>query len=293
MSVAGDDPIARVRLLLREVPQLDTRVHAATRQPPAEGSPAAADQDRFDGIGSYPWVFAGQVLGVAMDHAEAWVRLFESHGLPQYAHLTLLRATLEAAVTVRWLISAVTPEGRVAAAVSMLEEDLVDWDRLVDSFPGKFSRSFDAVFVSEGIRVIRTPIRAPNANAFAERWIETLRAECLDWLLILGPGISIASFGSMCATTTGDARIGDWSSRYPSVSLPSKRPTVCPTSNGEISSVGSCTSTGGRHDRVFVPDGFDSSVAGTGIVESPDQIAVAAPGGPMRSREVRYFRAQV
>jgi len=136
MSVAGDDPIARVRLLLREVPQLDTRVHAATRQPPAEGSPAAADQDRFDGIGSYPWVFAGQVLGVAMDHAEAWVRLFESHGLPQYAHLTLLRATLEAAVTVRWLISAVTPEGRVAAAVSMLEEDLVDWDRLVDSFPG-------------------------------------------------------------------------------------------------------------------------------------------------------------
>jgi putative transposase len=51
----------------------------------------------------------------------------------------------------------------------------------------KFSPSFDDVFVSEGIRVIRTPIRAPNANAFAERWIETLRAECLDWLLILGP----------------------------------------------------------------------------------------------------------
>ena len=35
--------------------------------------------------------------------------------------------------------------------------------------------------------MIRTPIRAPNANAFAERWIETRRAECLDWLLILGP----------------------------------------------------------------------------------------------------------
>ena len=51
----------------------------------------------------------------------------------------------------------------------------------------KFCRSFDDVFASEGIRVIRTPIRAPNANAFAERWIETLRTECLDWLLILGP----------------------------------------------------------------------------------------------------------
>jgi putative transposase len=35
--------------------------------------------------------------------------------------------------------------------------------------------------------VICTPIRAPNANAFAERWIETLPAECLDWLLILDP----------------------------------------------------------------------------------------------------------
>ena len=58
---------------------------------------------------------------------------------------------------------------------------------LIRERDAKFSRSFDDVCVSEGIRVTRTPIRAPNANAFGERWIETLRAECLDWLLILGP----------------------------------------------------------------------------------------------------------
>ena len=48
----------------------------------------------------------------------------------------------------------------------------------------KFSRAFDAVVRSEGVRVILTPIRAPNANAHAERVIETIRAECLDWTLI-------------------------------------------------------------------------------------------------------------
>ena len=48
----------------------------------------------------------------------------------------------------------------------------------------KFSGPFDTVLRSEGIRVIRTPIRAPNANAHAERVIETIRTECLDWTLI-------------------------------------------------------------------------------------------------------------
>jgi putative transposase len=52
----------------------------------------------------------------------------------------------------------------------------------------KFTRAFDDVFRSEGAEVLRTPVQAPNANAYAERWIRTVRAECLDWLLIPGRG---------------------------------------------------------------------------------------------------------
>jgi putative transposase len=50
----------------------------------------------------------------------------------------------------------------------------------------KFSHAFDEIFRTEGIKVIRTPIQAPNANAHAERWVRTFRSDCLDRILILG-----------------------------------------------------------------------------------------------------------
>jgi putative transposase len=70
----------------------------------------------------------------------------------------------------------------------------------------KFTRAFDDVWRSTGAEIICTPIRAPNANAVAERWVGTVRRECLDHLLIVGRQQLVRVLHGMSSTTTSTVR---------------------------------------------------------------------------------------
>jgi transposase InsO family protein len=78
----------------------------------------------------------------------------------------------------------------VTQAARNLAMALEDRGRAVRYFicdrDAKFTRSFDEVWRALGAEVLRTPVRAPNANAYAERWIATARRECLDHVLVVG-----------------------------------------------------------------------------------------------------------
>jgi len=81
------------------------------------------------------------------------------------------------------------PSGRFVAQQARnlsMEGELEEVAFLIRDRDSKYTRAFDEVFISEDARVIKTPVRAPKANAFAERFVRTVRHEVLDLTLVLG-----------------------------------------------------------------------------------------------------------
>ena len=104
-----------------------------------------------------------------------YVLLFIEHG-SRKVHV----AGVTASPTETW----VTQQARQLAWVLGGRSVPARW--LVRDRDTKFAASFDEVLRSEGIRIIRTPVRAPRANAIAERFVGTVRRECLDRMFIIG-----------------------------------------------------------------------------------------------------------
>ena len=153
---------------------------------------------------------------------------------------------------------------------------------LIRDRDAKFTDTFDAIFASEGIRILRTPVRAPRANAFAERWIGTVRRELLDRMLILGQRHLETVLAGYLRTTTSTGRTAHSVKRHRSEPSPNPIQQPANASYGWIDSAGSSMSMPRPHEMngVFgthrIPDTYHTA----GIRRGPPPQLLREPGQP-------------
>jgi putative transposase len=137
----------------------------------------------------------------------------------------------------------IASSGRVGDAaarnlVMRLEEGIGRFRLVLRDRDTKFTAGFDAVFAAEGIEVLRTPVRAPRANAYAARWVATVRRELLDRMLIIECRQLRSVLAEYADHDNVHVRTAPWGRRHRSG--PPKPPAFVPAGRvpDEIDSVG-------------------------------------------------------
>jgi hypothetical protein len=96
------------------------------------------------------------MVGVAAEHLSIWHVLLDNDVVPRYAHLTLLRATLEPAVTARWLLDGQSSHARICRAVALLEDDFEEWGKIAASFDRSHPGVVTETVVDDAMAKIRS-----------------------------------------------------------------------------------------------------------------------------------------
>jgi putative transposase len=139
---------------------------------------------------------------------------------------------------------------------------------LIRDRDSKYTGSFDVVFAADGAQVVLTPFRSPRANAFAERWVRTVRRECPDWTLVLGRRHLERVLREYLAHYNANRPHRGWISGHQTLrSISPRGRRTSATSGSATFWEGSSTSTNSLHDACISGFRAPQAKAGSSVVD--------------------------
>jgi hypothetical protein len=174
-----------------------------------------------------PQVFAGQLLTAAGEHLGVWRLLAERGVVPRYAHLTLLRSALEAAVTARWLLAGGDTTARICRGMALVEQAYSEVKGMAASFdrthPGAVSSGQvdqEMARIRSDVDCGRSRLHVPPHSSLVERY--AIQATKSDWIYKV---LSSSAHVNIVGTSLGDMG-GSGPSNVPGAASRVIRPSV-------------------------------------------------------------------